>query len=123
VGLSPEDPPGGGPPAVAPPRKDGDTIGFIIGLVIGLPVGGSLLTLLVLFIVGVIATYVFKSQTESTWWLMLGEIPALALAWLAIVQSRKALNFVSGALIGLAAGLLGGTALCAVTLGGLSNMH
>lgn len=125
MGLSPEGPPDGGPPAAAPPpHKEGDIIGFVIGLVIGLPVGGTVLTLLFLIIVaGVVQLLLPSASGDSTRWMFLGGVPALALGWWAVVMSRKAMNFFTGALIGLAAGLLGGTALCALMMGGLSNMH
>jgi hypothetical protein len=106
----------------APPPAPNETLAFVIGLVVGLFVGGTALTLMDFLALALLAGVLHTAGQSTTWFLMLGTLPALALAWLAIVQSRKAMNFVSGGLIGAAAGLLGGATICALTFGALGSM-
>jgi uncharacterized membrane protein YeiH len=112
VQQSPESPSG-----AAPPPKHNDIAGFIIGIVLGLGVGGSVLTLIVFWLVAALVSSIFKSATPG-WFAFFAVLPSLGLAWWAIMRSRKALNFVAGALIGLAAGLLGGVSLCSLMFSG-----
>ena len=107
------------PAGATPPSPPKERIGgFIAGLLLGLVVGGTLLTLLSYGGVALLASFLFPKSTGG-WLPFFSSIPALALGWWAIVLSRKALNFFSGALVGLAAGMLGGTALCAAITGTL----
>jgi hypothetical protein len=107
VAQSPEGPAGG------VPAPKNEVAAFVIGLVLGLGIGGPLLTLVWIAVVSNVAQLLFPhSSNNMTWLPYFGDILALALGWWAIVQSRKALNFFSGALIGLAAGMLGGVTLC-----------
>jgi len=110
-------------PSSAPPPAPNDTAAFVIGLVVGLFVGGTVLTLVVFFVVAMLAGVLHVAGENTTWFLLLGTLPALGFGWLAIVQSRKVLNFISGGLIGVAAGLLGGTTLCAFLFGALGKMQ
>jgi hypothetical protein len=106
----------------SPPKNE--VAAFVIGLVLGLGIGGSVLTLVAFAIVAWLTQLLFPTSSNNIAWLsLLADIPALALGWWAIVRSRKAMNFFSGALIGLAAGMLGGVTLCALMLGGLGDMH
>jgi hypothetical protein len=117
VAQSPESPAGGTPPK-------SEVAAFVIGLVLGLGIGGTILTLVAFALVVWLTQLLFpKSSNDVAWLPYLADIPALALGWWAIVQSRKAMNFFSGALIGLAAGMLGGVTICALMLGGLGDMH
>jgi amino acid transporter len=117
VAQSPEGPAGGAP---TPKSEVG---AFVIGLILGLGVGGTVLTLLSFAIVAGLTQLLSPRAQGDSWVLFFAAIPALGLGWWAVVLSRSAINFFSGALIGLAAGMLGGTALCAVMVGGLSDMH
>ena len=118
MAQSPEGPAGGAP---APKNE---VAAFVIGVVLGLGVGGTLLTFVWIAVVANIAQLLFpRSSNNMTWLPYFGDVLALALGWWAVMQSRKTLNFFSGALIGLAAGMLGGVTLCALMLGGLGDMH
>ena len=114
---SPEDPTGGAP---SPAQKD--VAAFVIGLIVGLGVGGVVLTMIFFFTVAAIVSLVFPKTSNNLWFTYFGTIPAVALGWWAVMQSRKAMNFVSGGLIGLAAGMLGGVSLCGFLMGSLGNM-
>jgi hypothetical protein len=115
VAQSP-DGPAGGPPA---PRSE--VAAFVIGLVLGLVIGGTLLTLAWIAVVANVAQLLFPRSSNNMAWLpYLGDVIALALAWWAVMQTRKTLNFFSGALIGLAAGMLGGVTLCSVMFGSIN---
>ena len=113
---SPEEPAGGAP------LRENQIAAFVIGLVLGLGIGGTLLTLLCFGAVSLLSSLLFPKAQGDGWLAFFTALPALALGWWAVVLSRKALNFFSGAVIGLAAGLLGGTALCAIMIGGLGNV-
>ena len=109
-----------GPTGAKGPRSD--TAAFVTGIVLGLGVGGLVLTLLFFFIAAAIAESL-PGSPQATGFVFLGVIPALALGWWAVMRTRQAMNFISGALIGLAAGMLGGVSLCGILIGGFSNMH
>jgi hypothetical protein len=109
--------------ASPPPKSPNDVATFVIGLLVGLGVGGTVLTMIVMFAVAALIGVLAPKAADGAGFLFAGVVPALALGWWAVVLSRKVLNFVSGFVIGLAAGLLGGTSLCALVLGGLSNTH
>ncbi len=95
MALSPEGPSGG-----APPPKN-EIAAFVIGLVLGLGAGGTILTLVAFAIIAGLTQLFFpKSSNNIAWLPFLGAIPALALGWWAVVLSRRAMNFFSGALIG-----------------------
>lgn len=104
-----------------PPVKP-DVTTFIIGLVVGLFLGGSALTLVLFVLFGV-----GLGQSEKTNGLglafILEYVVAILLGIGAAIAVRRRVGIVSGLLLGLAAGLLGGTTLCNVLAGGLNNMH
>jgi hypothetical protein len=115
VALSPETPAGG-----APPQKSG-TAGFIIGILLGLFVGATVLMLISFgTIAGLMSWLLPNAVNNSGFFQFLGLIPALALGWWAIVRLRYGMNFVSGSLIGLSVGMLGGVTLCSLMYSGLS---
>lgn len=115
MALSPENPPGAPPPS---PNAIG---AFVGGIVLGLVLGGTVLMLLFVALAAGIVSMLFPKSTGN-WYPLLAMVPAFALGWWAVMRTRKSMSFFSGMLIGLAAGTLGGTALCAITLGGLGNL-
>lgn len=117
MALSPE----GTPPAPPPPRND--VLPFAIGIVAGLVLGSTVLTGIVVLFGALVVNALNRGNDSYGVLFGICVVPALALAWIAVVQTRKALSFVSGGLIGLAAGLLGGTALCTMMFAGLSGGH
>ena len=113
---SPEEPAGGAP------LRENQIAAFVIGLVLGLGIGGTLLTLLCFGAVSIATSLLFPKVPGNGWLTFFTAVPALALGWWAVVLSRKAINFFSGAVIGLAAGLLGGTALCGILISGFGSV-
>ena len=109
-------------PAGAPPPQP-NVAGFVLGILLGLAIGGTVLTLLFFFFASWVAELLPGRAAQSTAYVFLGIGPALALGWWAVVRTRHSLNPISGILIGLAAGMLGGVSLCGVLVGGLSNMR
>lgn len=96
------------------------TDAFIIGLVVGLLVGGSALALLLFVLFGVALDGVTKNPSLA---FILEYVVAILIGLGAAWAVRKNVGFMSGLLVGLSAGLLGGTAFCNVLVGGLNNMH
>ena len=107
------------PSGAAPQPPSSDTAGFIIGVIVGLGIGGTILTMVVFLGMAAIVSFLIPSAGNTSWWALIGTLPALALGWWAVVMTRKAMNFISGGLIGLAAGLLGGVSLCTLMFAGL----
>ena len=100
-----------------PEPKKGLDGAFIVGIVLGLLVGGTILTL----IVYAGALLVSAGSAPLTYAITFGI--AVGLGVWGTILARKYLGFGSGIVIGLAAGLLGGAAVCAGAVNGLSNMH
>jgi hypothetical protein len=104
-----------------PPVKT-DVTALVIGLVVGLLLGGSVVTLILFLLFGVAMDQAAKTNGPALTFI-LEYVVAVLLGVGAAVALRRSVGFGSGLLLGLAAGLLGGTALCNVLAGGLNNMH
>ena len=104
-----------------PPVK-ADVTAFIIGLVVGLFLGGSVLTLILFLVFGLAVDQVQKTNGLGLAFI-LEYVAAVFIGIGAALALRRRVGIISGLLLGLAAGLLGGTALCNVIAGGLNNMH
>ncbi|HEY1976913.1 MAG TPA: hypothetical protein VGG89_10230 [Candidatus Baltobacteraceae bacterium] len=102
-----------------PPVKS-DVTTFIIGVVVGMLVGGSVLTLVLFLVFGIAIGQATKNLSLA---FILEYAVAILLGTGAAMAVRRNVGIVSGLLVGLAAGLLGGTALCNTIAGGLNNMH
>jgi hypothetical protein len=95
---------------------------FLIGLLLGLAIGATVLTMLSFVIIGALTLkFLAHAPFNVAVLTFLGDIPALALGWWGVAQTRKATNFFSGALIGLGAGMLGGVTLGSLFLHRLSS--
>jgi RsiW-degrading membrane proteinase PrsW (M82 family) len=103
-------------------QQPGPNVGsFIVGVVVGLFVGGTALAFLLFVVFGVIVDRLGKNAVELAF---VAEYLVAALIGVSgILALRRTLHVGSGLLIGLAAGLLGGSALCNAIVGGLNNMH
>lgn len=95
------------------------------GRFIGGLIAGFLLGALVLMPVAVlIATFVFERFTANeNYAFMAVYAVGIALGVWALALGRAQIDFISGLVGGLAAGLLGLGALCQVLIGGLGTMH
>jgi hypothetical protein len=106
------------PSSETPSRPPGNAGLYVFGLLVGLLVGGTVLTLpIFLAIAALVEGFLPNSMHRSVWFILLGALPALAIGWFGLVRTRHGLTFISGALVGMAAGLLGGTAICGGLLG------
>ncbi len=85
-------------------------------------VGGSLLALMLFLIFGVALDRAARIRGQELAF-VLEYIVAILIGVAAAMALRRSIGFGSGLLLGLAAGLLGGTALCNAIAGGVSNMH
>lgn len=105
-----------------PPASTG---AFIGGIVAGLFAGGTGLTLLV-FLLGLLIAAGLDRVTHnaSTFVaILICYAIALGIGVLGVILVRKNVGFLSGFVIGVAAGLLGGVSICGGIAGGFSNMH
>lgn len=101
-------------------RPPANTGALVAGIVVGLFIGGTALALLLFVIFGVTVDKFSKNQGLA----FAGEyVVAVLIGVGALMAVRRSVGFGSGLLVGLAAGLLGGTAFCNVLAGGLNNMH
>lgn len=94
---------------------------LIAGIVVGLLIGGSVLAL-ILFAIFTVVVDRFGKNIEGLAFVF-EYIVAILIGVGAMIAVRRSVGFGSGLLVGLAAGLLGGTAICNVLVGGLNNMH
>ncbi len=69
------------------------------------------------------ATYVFSRSSNPNLAFVVVYVLGVALGIWALVLARARIDFTSGFVGGIAAGLLGLTALCNVLLSGLGTMH
>lgn len=99
-----------------PPANTGAFIGALIG---GLFAGGTILTLVV-FLFGLL---IDATRNGSFAGIVFDYAVAVAICALGFVLVRKNVGFLSGFVIGAAAGLLGGISVCSGIAGGLNNMH
>ena len=104
-----------------PPANTG---AFIGGVVAGLFAGGTGLTLIV-FLVGLAIAVLFDPKHNGS--AIVADIfsyaIAAAVAALGIFFVRRNVGFLSGFVLGVAAGLLGGISVCSGITSGLNNMH
>jgi hypothetical protein len=92
---------------------------FIGGLIAGFAVGGVVLMPAAVLT----STYVFSRSSNANLAFIVVYVLGIVLGIWALVLVRARIDFASGFVAGIAAGLLGLTALCNVLLGGLGNMH
>lgn len=97
-----------------------NTGALVAGIVVGLFVGGTALALLLFVLFGVTVDKFSKNQGLA---FVCEYVVAVLIGAGALMAVRRNVGFGSGLLVGLAAGLLGGTAFCNVLVGGLNNMH
>lgn len=100
------------------PQRPANQNAFVGGLVLGLFAGGIVLAfiLFVLFGTTIGSTHIeFAFAAEY--------LVAILLGVAAMMAVRRYAGFGSGLLVGVAAGLLGGSALCNAVMSGLNNMH
>lgn len=102
-------------------QRPANTGALIAGIVVGLLVGGSALALLLFVIFGV--TFDKVAHNNQSLAFACEYAVAVLIGSGALIAVRRSVGFGSGLLVGLAAGLLGGTAFCNVLVGGLNNMH
>lgn len=101
-------------------RPPANTGALVAGIVVGLFIGGTALALLLFVLFGVTIDKVSKNQNLV---FVCEYVVAVLIGVGALMAVRRSVGFGSGLLVGLAAGLLGGTAFCNVLVGGLNNMH
>lgn len=101
-------------------QRPANTGALVAGIVVGLFIGGTVLALMLFVLFGAAADKASKSQALA---FVCEYIVALLLGVGALMAVRRNVGFASGLLVGIAAGLLGGTAFCNVLVGGLNNMH
>jgi hypothetical protein len=96
---------------------------MIIGIVVGMGLGGTVLFFCVLLVIGVLsATMGGRANDVSTQIaFVIAYIVAAGAGLWGVLLARKAVNFLAGLIIGLAAGLLGSSALCNLIIG--ASMH
>lgn len=102
------------------PQRPANTGALVAGIVTGLFIGGTVLALLLFVLFGVTVDKVSKNQGLI---FVCEYVVAVLIGVGAMIAVRRSVGFGSGLLVGLAAGLLGGTAFCNVLVGGLNNMH
>lgn len=103
-------------------QPQGASVGaFIAGILVGLFLGGTILAFLLFVIFGVTAERLGKNAQELAF--VAEYIVAGLIGVGGIIVLRRSVHIGSGLLIGIAAGLLGGSALCNAMVGGLNNMH
>jgi hypothetical protein len=91
---------------------------FIGGLIAGFVVGGLILTPIAFFT----AAFAFNKLNASYVFVSI-YVLAFVLGGFAFWRIRVGLDFLSGFLTGVAAGLLGLAGLCNIVIGGLGNTH
>lgn len=101
-------------------RPPPNTGALVAGIVVGLFIGGTALALLLFVLFGVTVDKISKNQSLV---FVCEYVVAILIGAGALMAVRRSVGFGSGLLVGLAAGLLGGTAFCNVLVGGLNNMH
>lgn len=105
-----------------PPASTG---AFIGGIVAGLFAGGTGLTFLI-FLLGLLIAAALEQIAHNASMLValfISYAIALGIGFLGIILVRKNVGFLSGFVIGIAAGVFGGVSICSGIAGGLNNMH
>jgi hypothetical protein len=102
-------------------QQPANTGAFVGGIIVGLLVGGSVLALVAFVIFGVIADTFAKSAAGLAF--VFEYLVAILIGIGGIMVARRNVGFAGGLLIGLAAGMLGGTAFCNVLVGGLGHIQ
>jgi hypothetical protein len=95
--------------------------GFIGGLIAGFALGG--VVVMPAAVLTAMLVFTHFSNANPNWAFIAVYVLGVALGIWALALVRSRIDFISGFVGGIAAGLLGLTALCNVLLGGFGNMR